>query len=49
MLASAFEIRTKSDYQDFYIVSKEEAESQLNNAVEFIDMIENYIVAVKLN
>ncbi len=43
MLVSAFELRTKSDYQDFYIVSKEEAESQLDNAIKFIQMIESYI------
>jgi len=43
MLASAFDIRTKSDYQDFYLVSKEEAENQLKNAAEFIRMIETYL------
>ncbi len=43
MLADAFEIRTKSDYQDFYIVSKNDAERQLNNAEKFISMIEVYI------
>ncbi|NLK90640.1 MAG: HEPN domain-containing protein, partial [Clostridiales bacterium] len=43
IIASAFDIRTKSDYQDFYIVSKDEAKKQLINAEGFINMIENYI------
>ena len=43
MLASAFEVRTKSDYQDFYVVSKYEAEAQLESANKFIEMIQDYI------
>ena len=43
MLAKAFDIRTKSDYQDFYIVNREEAKNQLKNAEEFIRMIELYL------
>jgi len=43
MLAGAFDIRTKCDYQDFYLVSKEEAEKQLKNAAKFIQMIEKYL------
>lgn len=43
IIASAFDIRTKSDYQDFYLVSHKDAEDQLNNAVRFIEMIEKYI------
>jgi uncharacterized protein (UPF0332 family) len=43
MIASAFEIRSKSDYQDFYVVSKDETKKQLEDAEEFINMIEKYI------
>ena len=43
IIASAFDIRTKSDYQDFYIVDKDETKKQLINAEKFINMIENYI------
>ena len=43
IIASAFDIRTKSDYQDFYIVGKDETKKQLINAEKFINMIENYI------
>ncbi len=45
MLAAAFDIRLKCDYQDFYIVSKEEAKKQLDNASQFISHIEQYIIS----
>lgn len=43
MLAGAFDKRMKSDYNDFYIVSVEEAKKQLGNARSFINLIESYI------
>ena len=43
IIAGAFDVRTKSDYQDFYIVDKEDAREQLVNAERFINMIESYI------
>ena len=43
MLAAAFDIRLKCDYQDFYIVSKEEAKNQIDNAAQFLGCIEEYI------
>lgn len=43
ILIEAFTIRTKCDYQDFYMVSREEAENQLNNAKIFPEMIKNYL------
>lgn len=43
MLAAAFDIRLKCDYQDFYIVSKEDAVKQLENAALFIAHIEEFI------
>ena len=36
-------LREKSDYDDFYIASKEETELQLKNAKIFIQHIEKYI------
>lgn len=45
MLAAAFDIRLKCDYQDFYVVSKEEAKKQLDNASQFINYIEQYIAS----
>jgi uncharacterized protein (UPF0332 family) len=36
-------IRNESDYSDFYIASKEEAEEQISNAIEFYDVVYKYI------
>lgn len=36
-------LREKSDYDDFYIASREEAETQLMNAKKFVNAVENYI------
>ena len=43
LLASAFDIRNKSDYQDFYVVSKTDAAEQVANAEKFLTEIEQYI------
>lgn len=43
LLHDAEKYRIKSDYDDFYIASKDEAEIQLTNAAIFINEIENYI------
>jgi len=36
-------IRDKSDYMDFYIVSREEAREQIENAERFISEVSRYI------
>lgn len=41
-ISQAEEIRHASDYDDFYVASKEEAEQQINVADEFIVLAENY-------
>ena len=41
-IGQAEEIRHASDYDDFYIASKEEAERQVSVADEFIQLIEVY-------
>lgn len=43
ILNEAFIIRNKSDYDDFYISSREEAEEQIKKAETFIKGIKNYI------
>lgn len=40
---SAYRIREKCDYSDFFIVSKEEAEEQYNRAIEFVECVENFL------
>jgi hypothetical protein len=42
-LIGAERIRNKSDYDDFYIASGEDAEKQLQNAEEFIDAMYEYV------
>ena len=41
-IGQAEEIRHASDYDDFYIASKEESEQQISVATEFIDLAEKY-------
>lgn len=43
----AQEIRHASDYDDFYMVSVEDAKEQLNAAKEVVDMIEKYLDKMK--
>jgi uncharacterized protein (UPF0332 family) len=38
-----FHIRSKSDYDDYYIVSKEEVVSQIDNAEYFLYQIKAYL------
>lgn len=39
----AEKIRNKSDYNDFYIASKEDAVEQVRNAEEFVRVVDEYI------
>lgn len=41
-IGEAEEIRHASDYDDFYIVSREETERQIETADEFIQLVEKY-------
>lgn len=41
-IAEAEEIRHASDYDDFYLATKEEAEDQIKTAEELIERIEKY-------
>jgi hypothetical protein len=43
IIGDAFKIRNDSDYQDFYIVSKDAVEVQIANAKIFLTAIEEYI------
>jgi Uncharacterized conserved protein related to C-terminal domain of eukaryotic chaperone, SACSIN len=42
-VTTAFKLREKSDYQDFYIVSQEEAATQIEKAEQIIAVIEIYL------
>jgi uncharacterized protein (UPF0332 family) len=43
MLADAFDIRKESDYNDFYVAVREDAQTQLGNAKKFLKRIQEYI------
>lgn len=48
ILTSASNVRNKSDYDDFYIVSRDEAMKQIDNAEVFIINIEIYLKNLNL-
>ncbi len=43
LIDSAYRIREKCDYSDFFIVSKEDSAVQLNNARLFLDTVKTYL------
>ncbi|AZT90554.1 HEPN domain-containing protein [Caldicellulosiruptor changbaiensis] len=43
IVASAFKLRERCDYDDFYMVSRDQAENQLKNAEFFIKEVERFI------
>ena len=43
IITEAFTIRSDSDYDDFFIVSKSEVEEQVQNAEFFLNTIQNYL------
>lgn len=42
-IASAEQIRNVSDYDDFYIASREEAKQQIDNAKYIVDKVQKYL------
>ena len=43
LIDTAYRLREKADYQDFYIVSREQAEEQIFKAKSVIDMLQPYL------
>ena len=43
MLTTAFKIRNDSDYKDFYIIAREDAELQFENANKFVKKIQEFL------
>jgi uncharacterized protein (UPF0332 family) len=43
ILTLLFDVRNKSDYDDFYVISKEEVANQLKSAEYFLDEIRKYL------
>ncbi len=46
-LQQAFQIRNSSDYDDFFTVSRQDAEEQYKSAAELVAVIEEYIKELK--
>lgn len=46
-LGDAFTFRNDCDYEDFIFASREEAETQYNNAVEFYEAVKNYLESLE--
>ncbi len=47
ILQNAFEIRQESDYEDFYVLSHDDAEQQIKNAEIFLNTVKEYILKQK--
>lgn len=43
IIKSAFDMRTESDYEDFYVISKADVIIQVSEAEEFVTTIDSYI------
>ena len=43
MIRQSFTIRNRSDYEDFYIVAKEDVIQQMSNASEFMTVATAYV------
>lgn len=43
IISSAFDVRSNSDYDDFYVISKEEVEEQISNSVRFCDAVKKFL------
>ena len=43
IISLLFDARTDSDYDDFYVVSKSEAQQQVENAEAFLQAIDSYL------
>lgn len=42
-ISSLFRVRSASDYDDFYVVSKQDATQQLENARNIVNLISGYL------
>lgn len=46
IIGNAFDIRNDSDYEDFYVVAKEDVIKQLENAKLFLSAVEDYVKTI---
>ena len=43
IISLLFDVRTESDYDDFFVISKAEAAEQIENAAYFLNAIQDYL------
>lgn len=43
VIQNAFEMRQESDYEDFYVISKEDVKIQIENAEKFTQAVREYL------
>ena len=43
IISALFDVRTDSDYDDFFVISKDEVAEQLDNAALFLDRVRAYL------
>ena len=48
-ISSAFQIRSNCDYDDFFIVSKEEAVEQYEHACELYEVVKEFLKNIEVN
>jgi uncharacterized protein (UPF0332 family) len=46
IITEAFDIRNSSDYEDFFVISKEEVVAQIRNAELFLDAVKQYLLDI---
>ncbi len=46
IIKNAFDLRTETDYDDFYVVSKEEVREQVEDAIYFVGKVRDYLKVV---
>ncbi len=46
IISSLFNVRASSDYDDFYIISKEKVSEQYKKAVRFVEQVEKYLTSI---
>lgn len=46
LVNSAFRLREKADYQDFFIVSKDMAEQQIERSEKILEMVSGYLSTI---
>lgn len=44
IISEAFDIRSDSDYNDYFAISKKEVEEQVSNAQYFYDNVKTYVM-----